>query len=331
MLSSRHALPIVLAVLLLAPVGVRAAGPQAVDLPTAEKALDDLEAALKHSRTPAEIVTGALDEVGKAWRGLTPPVAPPLALVPEDADAAQRSAIEAENQRLAREHEKEVAAFEKHADAWRRKATSQLLRALAYRMRGPRGPIVREDVGIHAAKVMAATGEVSLWKSIRKDLQVKVFKQRLDVSQPYLDAVFETIARLGDPEALSWMADEYVHTRASPDREVDQLIAAQKTFLLFPLEKIPSSMRYDIVRKMVTLYAGTESTARQSSNDPAMVTIRRFWDRIRNGAIAAVQHLTGTPRNEDGQALSTMLEFQRWFRDHKSARDPVWTQPEPHE
>jgi hypothetical protein len=97
----------------------------------------------------------------------------------------------------------------------------------------------------------------------------------------------------------------------------------------FPLEKIPGALRYAIVKKMMQLYPATETVARQSSSDPAIRSTRRFWDRIRTGAIRAAQHLSGTPRNAEGEALATMQEFANWFRDHKNARKAPWVDPVP--
>ena len=51
---------------------------------------------------------------------------------------------------------------------------------------------------------------------------------------------------------------------------------------------------------------------------------KRTWDRLRTATVPVLQHYAGQPTNDEGQALSTVGEFQAWWHDHKELRDPAW-------
>ena len=265
---------------------------EAIDLAEAQTRLERLADVLGSSRSRSEDQLDALNRVEASYLGLLPG--------------------------MAGEQAAELAK-------WRKQAEKLYLKAFALvKLDRPNERNDRADVNVRAAEIIGRTGNVALWKDVRRTLRTRVFRAKYDTSQPVLDAAFDAIAALGDPDALAWMADEFIHTNSSPEKVVDRLVAAQQAFVKFPLENLPGRLRHAIVTKMMQLYPATETVAAQSSSEAGILSTRRFWDRIRTGAIRAAQHLSGTPRNAEGEALATMHEFSGWFRDHKSARGAPW-------
>jgi len=216
---------------------------------------------------------------------------------------------------------------EKAFAKWRTAAEKAYLKAfvLVKPDRRAKDRNLRDEVNLRAAQIIGRTGNVALWKDVKRGLETRHFKAKHRVPQELLEGAFDAIAALGDPKALAWMADEFIHTNSSPQKAVDRLVAAQRAMVKFPLERLSGAQRHAVFKKLVTLYPATETVARQNSNTAAAQSTRRFWDRIRTGVIRAAQHFSGMPRNEDGEALATMQEFSEWFRDHKDARRAPWT------
>jgi hypothetical protein len=279
-----------------------AQGPEGTDLATARKSVDGLASALKSSRTKTNDLLAALDATAEQYHAL---------------DAAADPA--SDDARLRRLASKIRAAAEK-----------LFLKALHTRkVNARKDPRLneREVVNVRAAAVLAATGNAKLYRDVRKIIEGALTDAKHDVGQELWDAAFDAAVKLGGVEALEWIAAEYIHTRSSPAYEVDRLVAAHKTFLLFTAADLPGKLRHHVVDHLVRIYASTESTAKRSSTDPQVVSTRRLWDRIRTVVITVVQRYAGTPRDDRGVALATMVDLREWFRDHKSLRDPVWDDP----
>lgn len=292
LLHSRSPVPWLLALILTLSLAgsAQAAAP---DLEEADLRLEHLDKLLSSSRTVNEELLAALDQVEASYLGMSHDV--PL-------------------------------ANEAAAQKWCGKAEKLYLKAftLVKLDRREKTRNVREIVNRHAAQIVGRTGHSALWKKLKRGLETRYFRARHEVSERVLAEAFDAIAALGDPEALAWMAEEFIHTNSSPEKVVDRLVAAQQAFVKFPLERVSGPMRHAIFKRLIQLYPATEAVARQNSNQSAVQSTKRFWDRIRTGVILAAQHFASTPRNEDGEALATMKELAEWFRDHKSVRKAPW-------
>ena len=104
--------------------------------------------------------------------------------------------------------------------------------------------------------------------------------------------------------------------------DADWLVGAHKAMILF--KSVPGKQRYAICDKMIKIYTGVEVRAEQASNDPQVQAKKRFWDKIKTDTIPVVQYYASEPKDDEGQALAKMVEFQAWFRDHKNARKAPW-------
>lgn len=288
-------LPGLLSILLLL-AAVPPARAAAADLQEADRRLERLDALLASSRSSNEDLLDALEQVETTWQALAGDVTPETAkAVTHWQDRAARSALK---------------AF-----------------VLVKPDRHDRSRNVRDPVNERAARLVGHSGRTDLWKDLRRLLETRLFRAKHEVPMVVLESAFDAIAALGDPQALAWMTDEFVHTNASPEKLVDRLVAAQQAFVKFPLDRIPGAQRYAIVKKLVQLYPATEAVAAESSGTATVQSARRFWDRIRLGVIRAAQHFAGTPRDADGTALATMRDFATWWREHKDVRRLPWTVP----
>ena len=105
------------------------------------------------------------------------------------------------------------------------------------------------------------------------------------------------------------------------------IIAAHQAMVLY--KDIPGKLRYEVCAQFVKVYGSVESQAEQSSNDPAVLAKKRFWDDIKTYTIPVVQHFAGKPTDADGNALATMADFTAFMREHKNARKAPWADPKP--
>ena len=118
------------------------------------------------------------------------------------------------------------------------------------------------------------------------------------------------------------MVKNFTHSKSSPRREADKLVAAHKAMVLFHDQE--GKLRFEVVKEMIKTYAGVEAQAEQTTNDPKAQTMKQFWDRIKNDAIKVVQYYALEPKDTDGQLLAKMSDFQNWFRDHDNVRKAPW-------
>ncbi|MHC5012218.1 MAG: hypothetical protein ACYTG6_14960 [Planctomycetota bacterium] len=302
-----------------------------VELETAHGDLDTFNKQLKTKRSTNDDLLASIQAVVTHYREIQPPEKPELQPIPDDASDEEKAQIEKENNKLLTDWEDDVSKFEREAEKFRAAVEKALLKALKLeKIDRQTEANIRMDVNIQAARALAELGDLrtpeanaKISKDIRNVLERTIFKAKYEVPMLLLEEVFAALGRLNDHDSLQWMVDEFIHTKSSPREAVDQLVAAHKAMSLF--KDVPGSLRYAVVKEMVTIYASTESTAEQSSNDPKVQAVKVFWDRIKSGAIRAVQYYAGEPvSDETGQALATMAEFQQWFRDHKNPRRAPW-------
>jgi len=212
---------------------------------------------------------------------------------------------------------------------FRRKAEAQLLKGLALYKAGRRAPDenLRADVNILAAELLGKTAPVLndkerqlLSAKIRTVLQ-KIAKDRKPIQwqQEPLDAAYAALAALNDPGTLRWMLEEHSHSK---EREIPFLMAAHRAMLKF--KDVPGKLRHDICKRMIIAYSAVESVARTASSAVKDRAKKRFWDQMREYVIPVLQVYCGKPENAEGEALSTVHEFDRWFDDHDNKRKAPW-------
>jgi hypothetical protein len=211
-----------------------------------------------------------------------------------------------------------------------RKVEAGLLRALVLfraERAAPEKNLCRDTNVLAAQKLGGLAGTLgakdrkALSTSIRERVE-HVIRDKWDPEswyQPHLDATFEALAALDDKGTLKWMLESYHHTLT---REVAFLIAAHQAMVKF--RDVPGPLRYEICDTMITAYAGVEAVAMKNSNVPQDQAKKLFWDQVRTHTIPVVQTFARRPLNERGEALSTMREFQAWWREHKDKRKAPW-------
>ncbi len=284
---------------LILGAGVFAPAASATDMDAANEVLVRLETKLKKRSSINAEITGALDEVMEAYKGLQPP-----------------------------EDEAEKAKFEREADKFRKKVHAYLFDALTM-VHLQRENNLREDVNIKAAEILATLGDdpevaADLSPHLIRAMQHGLLDQKkYDVSQVVLEKAFTALGSMNQPKALDWILEKQLHANGSPARAVRELIGALKGLLAF--KQVPGKLRYKLVDKMITLYTGVESQAEQNVNDTAHIAKKQFWDQIKNDVIQVLQKYTGAPNDDQGQAIANMAGFQEWFRHNDKERRPPWT------
>ena len=222
-----------------------------------------------------------------------------------------------------------VGGTAREVSAFRRKAQAKLLKALALFHADRRTPHKnkRGEVNALAAQLLGKTAGVLSAKEARflsgkiRKVITKIADDRKpnEWQQEPLDAAYAALARLNDPSALQWMIDEHHHTK---EREIPFLMAAHTALLKF--RDVPGKVRFDICDTFITAYSATELVAQRVGNSSNDQAAKRFWDRMKVHVVPLLQHYAGKPRNEEGQALSTLREFSTWWRQNDDARKAPW-------
>ncbi len=292
---------------------------EAVDLQAAWDDLAELKRSTK-SKASNDDLDQYLDAVFNAYKGLDAPPAPP-----EDAAEEEK-----------KKYASDLAKFEKEQEKFRSAAEKLFLKVLVL-VKVKNETNLRDDMNTKAARILGDLGPMldekgrkSLSKKIMQAIEKKLTKVKTHtVSTDHLDAAFQALGKLNDFGSIEWIIKNYTHTK---DNEKEYLVAAHKAIVLF--KNVPGKLRYAVVEQFVKTYAGVESQAEKSSNDPKDQAKKRFWDDIKTGVIPVVQYFTkdseGNPASDpEGQALAKMAEFQAWMREHKSIRKSPWTDPKP--
>lgn len=267
-----------------------------------------------------------LEAVSRIYHRLAEPPALEQVPIPADATAEQREAIESANHDHERDWKRETRRWKRTVERWREDVEEAFLDALTlveterYSDRN-----IREPVNIRAARILGSTGNVDLAKRMQRSLERDILDARHEVSEKLIQEAFAGLARLGNPDTLAWLVDDYVHTRSTPRSAVDRLIAAHQAMLLFDPARVPGSLRHELVEQFVRMYAGVESVAKQGKADATSVRTKMFWDQIRDGVIQVLQRFSRYPEDTRGLSLATVEAFQQWFRDHKNPRQAPWT------
>lgn len=285
----------------------------AADPSQAQDDLAQLETFIKKKwKTIPEDYLPYLDAVQKAYSSFEKPPKPAA-----DAPEEERKAWASQVKKL----EKAQVDFNKRAE----KALFKCLKILRLDRAGTTNQL--DEVNIRAAKIigeLAAGMDDSARGSISKRLMKEIEsldKAKHDVRSDLLEQMFATLAQHNQTNSLSWMADNYIHTK-SRDEDVTRLVAAHKAMIKFT--SVPGKVRYAVCKEMIKTYSSVESQAEQSSNDPAIQAKKQFWDQVRVDAIKVVQYYGGDPEDEDKAVINTMTGFAHWWRTVKSAKALPW-------
>ena len=301
----------------------------AAEMPEALGDLEKLENALKSKKSINDEIIQYVDLVGGHFRAIKGPE-------PAADDAPQ----EAKDEYAAAKKK-----FDKDFADYRKKAEKAIFKALGLvKLRGETNE--RNEVNMKAAQVIGSLaaafpgglipikddeGAEKLRKANvgeREDLAKKLMKEidslhkaKYDLSSDVLQASFGALGQLNTLNSVEWMLADYSHAK---NNEVMWLVAAHKALPSFG--PVPGHLRYDLVEQFIRTYVGVESAANTSSTDPKDQAKKRFWDDIRTFTVPVVQYYAGNPVDaETNEALSTMGQFDEWFRDHKNKRKAPWT------
>jgi len=310
---SRILLPLALLAFLFVAEGVLCTA-QAVDVGAAFDDLAELKKATK-PRATNEDLEQYLKAVFTAFKSLDEPEAPA-----KDASDEEKKAYASAK-----------AKFDKDQAKFRKDAEKLILKILTLK-KVKNETNIRDDINTQAARILGdmapildEKGRKVLSKKIMQAIEKKLTKIKgYTLSSDHLEAAFEALGKLNDRAALQWMLKNYTHTN-----EVKKmyLIAAHKALLKF--KDVPGKLRYEVCATFIKNYAGVESQAAQTSNDPKLQQKKRFWDDIKTGVIPVVQYYAmdaddNPAADAEGNALAKMLDFQAWMRDHKSLRRAPW-------
>jgi hypothetical protein len=219
------------------------------------------------------------------------------------------------------------------ARSFRKKVEDQLLKASLLHKAASRSSPNNERLGVNV-EAAAALGRIgaaldpkaarALSVGLRKAITYVHDKRDVEQwEQAHLDALFAALAQINDPASITWILDEYTHTKK---REVVFLIAAQQALLRFT--DVPGPLRFDICKKVSVTYAGVEALAERNSASTTDRSSKALWDALRVYTIPLLQHYAGEPRDEHDVALSTVGAFQHWIQDHKNLRTAPWLDPD---
>ena len=286
-----------------------ASAAEPVDLVTAVEHAKDLERLLAKSGSTNEALVEAIGIVAQEFHEVLAPTDP----------AALRE-------------------FRDAVKSYRRRARSHLLAALLLVDVDPKTRVnLRDLVCVEGARALGVVfADARAVASIRRDvsldirraLETSLYRPRAyRVSMELAEACFDALARMNERTSLEWMVAEHIHTRDVPE-DIVQMLAAQRAMVKF--NRVPGVLRFQIVKRMISLYAGSETLAEDVIRFPGSraQAAKQFWDKVRVTVIAVLQFYCRMPVNERGQAFSTLREFQVWWQRHDNVtRDPWLDRP----
>ncbi len=184
----------------------------------------------------------------------------------------------------------------------------------------------RDDVNVRAAVALGQTRPEVTQKFIMSFQ--KVLKEAKEYEPPtaLYDETFKGLALLNEQKfGLPWMLKEWIkYSSSGHDPEIVK--AAFDGIILY--KEVPGKMRFDIVDKIVTFFAGIESSA-QVNKSADEQSKKKVWDKIKTSVVKALQAYTKEATLPDGKTLlSTVAGFQDWLRDNKySPKKDPWADP----
>lgn len=234
-------------------------------------------------------------------------------------DAAARAYVN-----LAPNDEAGKATFEADAERFYKEAERAFLDFLKLKKVRPNTSAnERDDVNILAAQILGwCRPEVS---RALVDAMDKVVLEPKDYDPPptLFDETFKALALLNTKEGFEYCRKWAKYSTKKGDAERTK--AAFDALALFT--DVKGSVRHDLVKMTLRTFIGTESAADRGATKEEQ-TQKGVWDKIKGAVIRTMQLYTKQPKANDGKLIGKLKDFDQWFRDNDSLRNPVWSDPE---
>ncbi|MBL9089129.1 MAG: hypothetical protein JNM10_18465 [Planctomycetia bacterium] len=264
-----------------------------VTIKDAEVEAGRLKDLLKKSKSDNQDILASLDALAKAYANLVPN------------DDAAKATFEADSARFHKEAEKLfLDAFE-----------------LKY-VKPNTSANLRDDVNIKAAQILGwCRPEVT--NKIIAILETKIFKAKdYDPPTTLYDEAFKAIALLNTKDGFNYCLEWVKYSTNKGDAERTK--AMYEAIILFT--DVKGTVRHDFVKKSLISFIGTESSAERGRTKEEQ-TQKVVWDKVKGAIIKAMQVYCKEPKAKDGVLMAKLRDFNDWFRDHDSPRDPTWVDP----
>ncbi len=186
----------------------------------------------------------------------------------------------------------------------------------------------REPVNLRAGRLLRRTvsflddaGRRRLSRRIIHKIR-RFERMRHEVDADVYGAAFLALAELGEPRSVEWIRETYVRAKQQP-ADIARLRVALHALGAF--RNLTGTQRHALVDEMLKRYVAMESLANISTTDVSALAARRFWEAVGSDVIRLMQHLSGQPKNAQGEALETMKAFADWYREHDDPDDAPWS------
>lgn len=264
-----------------------------VTIKDAEVEAGRLKDLLKKSKSDNQDILASLDALAKAYVNLVPN------------DDASKATFEADSARFHKEAEKLfLDAFE-----------------LKY-VKPNTSANLRDDVNIKAAQILGWC-RPEITSKIINILETKIFKAKdYDPPTTLYDEAFKAIALLNTKDGFNYCLEWVKYSTNKGDAERTK--AMYEAIILFT--DVKGTVRHDFVKKTITYFIGTESSAERGRTKEEQ-TQKVVWDKVKGAIVKAMQVYCKEPKAKDGALMAKLRDFNDWFRDHDSPRDPTWVDP----
>lgn len=248
---------------------------------------------LKKSKSDNQDILASLEALAKAYTNLAPN------------DEAAKATFEADSARFHKEAEKLfLDAFE-----------------LKY-VKPNTSANLRDDVNIKAAQILGWC-RPEITSKIINILETKIFKAKdYDPPTTLYDEAFKAIALLNTKDGFNYCLEWVKYSTNKGDAERTK--AMYEAIILFT--DVKGTVRHDLVKKSLTYFIGTESAAERGRTKEEQ-TQKVVWDKVKGAIVKAMQVYCKEPKAKDGALMAKLRDFDQWFRDHDSPRDPTWVDP----
>ena len=264
-----------------------------VTLKDAEVEAGRLKELLKKSKSDNQDILASLEALAKAYTNLVPN------------DEAGKTTFEADANRFYKEAEKLfLDAFE-----------------LKY-VKPNTSANLRDDVNIKAAQILGWC-RPEITSKIINILETKIFKAKdYDPPTTLYDEAFKAIALLNTKDGFAYSLEWVKYSTNKGDAERTK--AMYEAVILFT--DVKGTVRHDFVKKSLISFVGTESAAERGRTKEEQ-TQKVVWDKVKGAIVKAMQVYCKEPKAKDGALMAKLRDFEQWFRDHDSPRDPTWVDP----
>ena len=185
----------------------------------------------------------------------------------------------------------------------------------------------RDDVNIKAVQLLG-TFRPDVSSDIFGILQDVIFKVKDDeykVPQTLIDESFKAIGTLADKKkGIPWLMT-WVKYPSGPG-EPEKVKAAYDALILVKLSELKAPEKVTFVKDTIKFFVGPEAAAKQNQ-DKNQRAAKETWDKIKNSVIKALQYFSLEPKDAKGAQFSTVAQFNEWFKDHGTVRDPNFADP----